>query len=137
MSNLWCSHTDGWATLTPGAPAATVAVTCSDLSDPAARASFLYRTTDGGATWNTTPYPGGALRFLDANEGWALGTEINWTSDGGQTWEKRASVDWSGQFSFVGAQAGWAVVRLNGSVALVQTLDGGATWALLAPHVVP
>jgi photosystem II stability/assembly factor-like uncharacterized protein len=63
-------------------------------------ASFLYRTTDAGATWTTVfeDGSGGApitdLGFTDATHGVAvLGTQpsvLLTTTDGGATWKKTA-----------------------------------------------
>jgi len=59
---------------------------------------FLYRTVDGGVTWATSnsPFSRGHLRFLDANNGWALAdlgvgagsnaVAVHQTTDGGETW---------------------------------------------------
>ncbi|MFM8424519.1 MAG: hypothetical protein ACKOBL_05025, partial [Chloroflexota bacterium] len=55
----------------------------------------LYRTIDGGLTWETftTPFSGGSLHFVDANNGWmmadlgvgagSMAVSIFQTSDGG------------------------------------------------------
>jgi photosystem II stability/assembly factor-like uncharacterized protein len=63
-------------------------------------ASFLYRTTDAGATWTTVfeDGSGGApiadLGFTDATHGFAvLGTQpsvLLTTTDGGASWTKTA-----------------------------------------------
>src|SRR3990170_3805942 len=87
--------------------------------------SYLYATTDGGVTWQTSAFPGGDLYLLDPNRGWALSTDIYWTEDGGATWTKIKTVDWEGQFSFVDAMAGWAVARSVDASALLRALDGG------------
>lgn len=96
---------------------------------------LLYESRDGGRTWLALPYPGGDLLFLDGDNGFALGLDIYFTADGGRTWEKRKSVAWEGQFSFVDPENGWAVARAEDEIALVQTQDGGRTWSMLEPIV--
>ena len=98
-------------------------------------ASFLYRTPDGGQSWEVLPSPGGGVYFLDALQGWAFDRTIAWTEDGGRTWQPRKTVIWQGAFSFVDAQHGWAVARSAQEIALVKTIDGGASWSLLEPRV--
>jgi photosystem II stability/assembly factor-like uncharacterized protein len=52
----------------------------------------LYRTTDGGQTWQRFSLPiAGPVRFADAQHGWvsggAGGGELYTTADGGRTWQ--------------------------------------------------
>jgi photosystem II stability/assembly factor-like uncharacterized protein len=111
----------------------TLAFTCQD--DAGWRGGLLYHTQDNGQTWQIFPYPGGSLRFLDENVGWALGREIHRTTDGGRTWTKLKTVNWDGQFSFVDADHAWAVARAGEEISLVRTEDGGRTWKELHPTV--
>jgi photosystem II stability/assembly factor-like uncharacterized protein len=99
--------------------------------------SFLYTTSDGGASWQTAVFPGGELYLLDPSHGWALSTDLHWTEDGGATWTKVKTVAWEGQFSFVNPQLGWAVAHTEQEIALVRTADGGRTWELLEPVISP
>jgi photosystem II stability/assembly factor-like uncharacterized protein len=51
--------------------------------------SRVYRTTDGGLTWSsgtTTFQNNNGVAFTDLTSGVTAGQEINWTSDGGNTW---------------------------------------------------
>jgi photosystem II stability/assembly factor-like uncharacterized protein len=60
----------------------------------------LYRTTNGGLAWQlgTTPFNGGDIQFLDANNGWVLAdlgvgagsnaVAVYQTTDGGATWNR-------------------------------------------------
>jgi photosystem II stability/assembly factor-like uncharacterized protein len=94
-------------------------------------ATYLYRTSDGGQSWEIAPVPADTVFFLDRLHGWALGREIYWTEDGGQNWQLRKTVIWDGQFSFTDADTGWAVAESESEVALVRTSDGGASWSLI------
>jgi len=113
-------------------------VTCSlEGASGTQERSFLYSTTTGGATWQTSVFPGGELYLLDPDHGWALSKDLHWTQDGGVTWTQIKTVEWEGQFSFVSAQLGWAVARNEGEIGLVRTTDGGRTWQLLEPTISP
>ena len=125
--------------------AGTLAVSCSQYLDtPGPEGETkrygphaLYRTQDGGLTWEERDYPGGQLLWLDASHGWALGRDIYRTGDGGQTWEFVHKVNWDGQFSFVDESHGWAVARTEEDIALVRTRNGGASWVILKPVIGP
>ena len=64
--------------------------------------TFMYRTTDGGMSWERTghPYPIWItgihnIEFVDESRGWAIAKGDNsgvwYTSDGGQTWTEKLS----------------------------------------------
>jgi len=121
-----------------GPEAGKLVVTCSMEGEGGTQErSFLYTTADGGASWQTSVFPGGELYLLDPGHGWALSTDLHWTEDGGTSWTKIKTVAWEGQFSFVSPQLGWAVARSEQEAALVQTADGGRTWELLEPIISP
>jgi photosystem II stability/assembly factor-like uncharacterized protein len=117
----------------------------------------LYRTSNGGMTWNSNPVPfGGAyLQFLDANTGRALAdrgaaagseaVELLQTSDGGVTWTSVFHDD-PGQpgssdglpmagikngMTFSTARTGWVTgsIPADGDVYLYFTQDGGVSWS--------
>ncbi len=135
FQDSFCASFSPWL-FSPDQAALGVRCTLYDGDNPQTL-SFLYRTQNGGATWESLPYPGGGLYFLDPQRGWALGREIYWTADGGQSWVKVKQVAWDGQFSFVDDDLGWAVARTEAEVALVRTQDGGATWQIIEPQVAP
>jgi photosystem II stability/assembly factor-like uncharacterized protein len=117
----------------------------------------LFRTKDGGITWNSAPVPfgGGFLQFLDANNGRALAArearagseavEIFKTSDGGLTWASVYHNDSSqpgssdglplvgikNGMTFLDANTGWVTGSnpVEGDVYLYATHDGGISWA--------
>lgn len=99
--------------------------------------NFLYSTEDGGLSWQSFPAPSGRLHLLSPSVGWMLGEEIHRTEDGGNSWAKINEVTWQGQFSFVDAHHGWAVARNDDEIALVRTENGGRSWMVVEPRLVP
>jgi hypothetical protein len=107
----------------------------------------LAHTSDGGATWSSQGptnirssdgYWG--LCFADANHGWVVGqgtsqktgTTIDFTTDGGRTWQASASLlhDDIAAIAFANDQRGWAVGGVAGGFkpCILATSDGGRTW---------
>ncbi len=115
------------------------ALTLRCVSGPSATDvhSFLYRTSDSGASWQAFKYPGGDLTFFGDQSALALSRTIGVTHDAGVNWTIVKRVNWDGQFTFADASTGWAVARDQGQVALVSTADGGRTWQEIHPVVAP
>lgn len=96
--------------------------------------SAVHKTTNAGTTWAATPTPAGsilyALRFVDANTGWAVGGggRILKTTNGGTSWTTQSSGVSSSLYAvhFVDANRGWAAGE---SGTLVWTTNGGSTWS--------
>ncbi len=104
----------------------------------------LWRTDDGGLTWNLidpssrTPTP----TFLDHDHAWTDGCgpsscqySIRVTSDGGSTWERRQLPENASRPYFLSAQLGWTTsydFRLgpgnDNKDQIWRTIDGGVTW---------
>jgi photosystem II stability/assembly factor-like uncharacterized protein len=115
----------------------------------------IWRTTDGGQTWqNAGPAAPGNGRFtighleaLDSRHAWvmmqrtdaanaALPPELHYTADGGQTWTRRslpAASNGIGQLRFLSPTEGLLVDFQ--SKTIYRTTDGGQTWA--APLTLP
>ena len=113
---------------------ATFALDCRNFSADTTD-YYIYRTQNGGTTWDGDEYPGGALYCFDADNCFALSREIHKTTDGGENWAHVSTVYWDGQFSFVNQQLGWAVARSDDGIALVKTTNGGELWEMLSPVV--
>jgi len=118
----------------------------------------LYRTTDGGLTWqfSSVPFRDGRLAFLDDQNGWvmaglgagagSMAVAVFKTSDGGQTWEQvftnEPNLEGSSDslplggikmsFTPLNSQTAWigGVVYTSGKFYFYRTTDGGKTWAL-------
>jgi photosystem II stability/assembly factor-like uncharacterized protein len=98
----------------------------------------IFRSTDGGATWDLAYVPGGtgALRAVAfaSDHGWAVGDQgtVLHTTNGGASWTAQHTDSASLFFmdvDFIDAQTGWIVGACPQTV--LQTTDGGATWTAL------
>lgn len=122
---------------------------------------LLYHSADGGLTWSisSTPFSGGDLSFIDADNGWMLAdlgvgagsnaVSIFQTADAGATWTQTYSNDpndphagdslpLSGLKSDLVAldmQTAWVggVIYSPGTVYLFRTANGGQAWAQITP----
>jgi photosystem II stability/assembly factor-like uncharacterized protein len=128
---------------TSSASSVTLAMKCLNMADFSTEKDYVYWTNDAGVTWSSYPLPpdyvlGEGLTFVDPLNGFAFGRKIYRTSDGGKTWTFVQEVFWSGQFSFISENQGWAsVINDSDQNALVKTLNGGVRWEMLNPLVVP
>jgi photosystem II stability/assembly factor-like uncharacterized protein len=94
---------------------------------------LIFRTTDRGKTMTTLDChnPIASFTFLDSKTGFAGGTGsmILKTTDGGQTWIKKDSVNFFPSsilsFQFLNADTGFAFREYS---TLLRTYDGGNTW---------
>lgn len=78
----------------------------------------------GTTGWGFVPYTSKGL------------SQIQRTSDRGMTWVTIKKVAWqSARFDFVDEQVGWATVTNGTNALLLKTVDGGRTWAPLAPLI--
>lgn len=120
----------------------------------------LYRTDDGGVSWelnndsigSVRPYPR-EIDFISNQEGWIpvdcgagpLDGGLGYTCDGGKsfTYTEASDIDIDGaqkvlgftEIDFITEQTGWAVARNMGSIgnSLLKTADGGDTWKQVWP----
>jgi hypothetical protein len=120
-------------------------VACFDYYTPPKKyAGYLYSSEDAGKSWTILPLPekvvgnDSTLIFFDEKTCLLLGRDLYQSNDGGKTWTFIKTVSWTGQFSFLDDQTGWAVATSdNHENALVQTSNGGKTWSKLDPVTAP
>ena len=126
-----------------------LALTCEDHS-------WMYTSATQGKTWIISDMPAGLgadIDFIDASTGWVLIGDpyespeghFYQTTDGGQSWTLLKRTGWTdAHLSFADAQTGWAVACTEGycyqrdtQQALITTIDGGQTWQVIEPQLVP
>ncbi len=123
----------------------------------------LYRTPDGGVTWSKSavPFGGGALHFLDPNQGWmmaslgagagSMGVGIFQTIDAGATWIQTYTNDpnqpnagntlplggLKDGLTPTGMKTAWigGITYAPGVVYLYGTQDAGHTWTQSAVKI--
>lgn len=128
-------------------------------------AGTLYKTNDGGITWQSfeTPFSSGELQFVDKNNGWMLAdlgagagsmaVSVFQTTDAGETWKRVFTNDQnldgaSDSLPLSGIkillvpldmQTAWVggVVYASGNVYLFRTDDGGITWSSVTNITLP
>lgn len=120
-------------------------------------AGTIYRTSDGGLSWEAfkTPFSAGDMEFLDANNGWimadlgvgagSMAVAIFQTKDGGATWTRAYTNDPNTEGAADSLPLGgikvmlvpldmntaWVggVIYSSGSTYLFRTDDGGKSWS--------
>jgi len=97
---------------------------------------YLYRTYDGGETWEILETPGGELIYIDDQIIYALSRDIYRSEDGGESWQKVRTVNWDGQFNFIDRDTAWIVAFNGQEYALVKTSNGCDSFIEIKPEVI-
>ena len=86
----------------------------------------LYKTTNGGQSWDSIPgAPGGVeLLFLNSLTGFIGSNLIYKTTDGGEIWYETNGAGGAGKIFFINPTVGWA----ERSNKIYKTIDGGENW---------
>ena len=124
-----------------------VTVSCSDMNANK-NYRWIYTTKDGGSNWSVSALPRlfGEITFLNADTGWFLGqtaadnyssVDVYKTTDAGKNWTKISGTNWGGQVDFIDAKNGWVIAKSASDIALVRTSDGGLTYQVITPQLIP
>jgi photosystem II stability/assembly factor-like uncharacterized protein len=105
-------------------------------NDQKIQRDYLYRTYDGGGTWEIQETPSGDLFYIDGQILYALGRDIHISEDGGESWQMVRTVNWDGQFSFIDRDTAWIVATNGEEYALVKTSNGCSSFIEIKPEVV-
>ena len=121
-----------------------VSVVDADTAVVAGPGGTVFKTLDGGDTWQNIGYPSlpGAfwiedVKFIDADQGWIVGLDqdlghfrtVYHTVDGGLSWTLAFTPNsYCFSVDFTDALHGW--IATIGSLYF-RTVDGGATWSSL------
>ena len=115
---------------------------------------YLYHTSDKGTTWEAYPFPGKfkgiSMDIIAPDLAFALGRPVGdigdadllqrgdlyRSMDAGKNWSSIAALDWYGPIQFIDEKRGWAIVGSQDGAVLLQTDDGGSTWADLEPRTI-
>ena len=97
----------------------------------------LYRTTDGGQSWERLSIPsGGPVQFVSPSEGWNAGgagrSSLYQSQSGGAAWEKIRPEASEANYQmpiFAGPSLGMLIASREGEVDLLLTQDAGQSWA--------
>jgi photosystem II stability/assembly factor-like uncharacterized protein len=92
------------------------------------RDAVISHTTDGGETWSQTSVPSASLSSIHFNtekSGFAVGSKIFATNDGGISWEEVNVGGGYSQVEFANEKKG-LLFRSDGN--FLRTTDGGQTW---------
>lgn len=106
--------------------------------------SYLYKTSNGGISWEIMEAPTGDLYFINEQVVYSLhrdyspNREIYRSEDGGASWVEVKTVFWKGQFSFINRDTAWVVAYdwEDDEYALVKTTDGCNTFEIIMPEVI-
>lgn len=106
--------------------------------------SAVYKTTNGGISWDLLNFPYfqstalDAVAFPDSSNGWVAGShgQIYRTLDGGKTWtwQNSGTIRTISSLCFINADEGWATGGWGDGYQylVLKTVDGGASWQHLS-----
>jgi len=105
---------------------------------------YLYKTSDGGISWEILEVPSGELYFINNQVIYSLhrdyspNREIYRSEDGGESWVEVKTVFWDGQFSFINRDTAWVVAYdwEDDEYALVKTSNGCNSFVEIKPEII-
>lgn len=90
----------------------------------------IMHSSDGGRSWEEqfreTDVIIRSVNFVNATNGWAVGSKVWFTEDGGKNWIRRnVPIWWTNAVDFVNSSYGWLVGPVG---TIMHTSDGGVTF---------
>jgi photosystem II stability/assembly factor-like uncharacterized protein/membrane-bound inhibitor of C-type lysozyme len=102
------------------------------------KAGDIYKTTDGGATWNAatlgTSTQLNKIDFYDADKGFACGYSgvVYYTTDAGANWSQATLPGTPGDLNDITSFDGTNIYTCGLNYSIYQSTDGGVNWTALA-----
>lgn len=142
FSNCYCAMFNPFLT-SPQQGAAQLTCRCSEDSQEVIY-SYLYKTSNGGGSWEILEAPTGDLYFINEQVVYSLhrdyspNREIYRSEDGGANWVEVKTVFWKGQFSFINRDTAWVVAYdwEDDEYALVKTSNGCNSFVEIKPEII-
>ena len=125
-----------WANPTPtGNDLQDVSVVDANVVYAVGDVGLIYKTTDGGATWESTRGDNSyrdftAIDMVDAGTGWAVGDDglLLYTTDAGATWTAQTHPIAATDLNDVAAFDANIAYAVGDDVYILKTTDAGTTW---------
>ncbi|MCE3295483.1 MAG: hypothetical protein K0R65_1197 [Crocinitomicaceae bacterium] len=134
--NLFAQWTQATVTGNTGDDIQCVAFSDDNTAFATGWAGVVYKSTDGGATWNiqTTTIPSVdmySVAFADASTGFITGDQgrIYKTTDGGSTWTQKTSGTTQSLYSIAILSNGTTIFVAGSNGVILKSTDTGESWA--------
>jgi hypothetical protein len=104
--------------------------------DTLTEGQFIVRLESSADAASLHSYPGGRLYEVENNL-YAIDHTIYRGDEASFSFSLVNTVSWEGHFDFLNLSQVYAVARNDGEIALVHSTNGGSSWAIIEPVLVP